>query len=113
LSYSSSPAAEIRDDGQSQTIALLDECFRQTEFIGELTGAANPEGAKALMEFLLSESFQNTMPGLMYVYPVNANATIPSEWETFGPAARSTIGQELDIASGRELWQSKWSALFD
>jgi thiamine transport system substrate-binding protein len=113
LSYSSSPAAEIRDDGQSQTVALLDECFRQTEFIGELAGAANPEGAKALMEFLLSESFQNTMPNLMYVYPVNANATIPSEWETFGPAARSTIGQELDIVSGRELWQSKWSAIFD
>jgi thiamine transport system substrate-binding protein len=113
LSYSSSPAAEIRGDGQSQTVALLDECFRQTEFVGELAGAANPEGAKALMEFLLSESFQNTMPNLMYVYPVNAKATIPSEWETFGPAARSTIGQELDIASGRELWQSKWSAIFD
>jgi thiamine transport system substrate-binding protein len=113
LSYSSSPAAEIRDDGQSQTIALLDECFRQTEFIGELAGAANPEGAKALIEFLLSESFQNTMPGLMYVYPVNPNAVIPAEWERFGPAAKSTIGQELDIASGRELWQSKWSAIFD
>ena len=113
LSYSSSPAAEIREDGLSQTVSLLDECFRQTEFVGEVAGSSNPEGAKALIDFLLSESFQNTMPGLMYVYPVNPDATIPTEWESFGPAARSTIGQELDIASGREIWQSKWSALFD
>jgi hypothetical protein len=47
------------------------------------------------------------------VYPVNPEAAIPTEWESFGPAAKSTIGQELDIASGREIWQSKWSALFE
>jgi thiamine transport system substrate-binding protein len=113
LSYSSSPAAEIRDDGKSQTAALLDECFRQTEFVGTLAGASNPEGAKALVEFLLSESFQNTMPGLMYVYPVNEKAVIPAEWSKFGPAARSTIGEDLSIATHREKWQTKWSAIFD
>jgi thiamine transport system substrate-binding protein len=113
LSYSSSPAAEIREDGKSQTAALLDECFRQTEFIGTLAGAKNPEGAKDLVEFLLSESFQNTMPGLMYVYPVNENASIPAEWAEFGPAARSTIGEDLSIATHREKWQTKWSAIFD
>ena len=113
LSYSSSPAAEIREDGKSQTAALLDECFRQTEFVGALAGANNPEGAKALIDFLLSESFQSTMPELMYVYPVNPDAAIPAEWKEFGPAARSTIGEELDIAAGRESWQLKWSAIFD
>ena len=113
LSYSSSPAAEIRDDGKSQTAALLDECFRQTEFVGTLAGASNPEGAKALVEFLLSESFQNTMPGLMYVYPVNEKAVIPAEWAEFGPAARSTIGEDLSISTHREKWQTKWSAIFD
>ena len=113
LSYSSSPAAEIREDGKSQTAALLDECFRQTEFVGTLAGAKNPEGAKALVEFLLSESFQNTMPGLMYVYPVNGKAVIPAEWSEFGPAARSTIGEDLSIATHREKWQTKWSAIFD
>ena len=113
LSYCSSPAAEIREDGKSQTVALLDEGFRQTEFIGILAGTQNPEGAKALIDFLLSESFQNTVPGLMYVYPVNPNAAIPLEWKEFGPAARTTIGGDLDIAANREKWQAKWSALFD
>ena len=113
LSYSSSPAAEIRDDGKSQTAALLDECFRQTEFVGTLAGSKNRQGAKALVEFLLSESFQNTMPGLMYVYPVNEKAVIPAEWSEFGPAASSTIGEELSISTHREKWQTKWSAIFD
>jgi thiamine transport system substrate-binding protein len=113
LSYSSSPAAEIRDNGESQTAALLDECFRQTEYVGTLSGAKNPAGAKALIDFLLSESFQSTMPGLMYVYPVNPEAEIPAEWSKFGPAARSTIGEELDIEANRETWQSKWSSLFE
>ena len=113
LSYCSSPAAEIREDGKSQTVALLDEGFRQTEFAGVLSGAKNPEGATALIEFLLSESFQNTMPGLMYVYPVNPDALIPAEWAEFGPAATSTIGEDLSIATHREKWQSAWSAIFD
>jgi thiamine transport system substrate-binding protein len=113
LSYSSSPAAEIRDDGKSQTVALLDDCFRQVEYVGVLAGSKNPAGAKALVGFLLDESFQSTMPGLMYVYPVNPEASVPAEWAEFGPAARSTIGQNLDIAANRDSWQDKWSAIFE
>jgi thiamine transport system substrate-binding protein len=113
LSYSSSPAAEIRDDGKSQTVALLDECFRQVEYVGVLAGSKNPAGAKALVEFLLAEPFQSTMPGLMYVYPVNPEASVPAEWAEFGAAARSTIGQNLDIAANRDSWQDKWSAIFE
>jgi thiamine transport system substrate-binding protein len=113
LSYSSSPAAEMRDDGKSQTVALLNDCFRQVEYAGVLAGAKNPPGAKALVDFLLSESFQSTMPGLMYVYPVNPAASIPAEWTEFGPAANSTIGQDLDLAANRDSWQDKWSAIFE
>jgi len=113
LSYSSSPAAEIRADGKSQTVSLLEECFRQVEYVGILAGAKNPSGAKALMEFLLAEPFQSTMPGLMYVFPVNPDAIVPEEWSKYGPLANSTIGEDLDIASNRSSWQDKWSALFE
>jgi thiamine transport system substrate-binding protein len=113
LSYSSSPAAEIREDGKSQTVALLDECFRQIEYVGILAGAKNTTGAKALIEFLLAEPFQSTMPGLMYVSPVNPDTTVPDEWSKYGPPANSTIGEDLDIQSNRSSWQDKWSAIFD
>jgi thiamine transport system substrate-binding protein len=53
------------------------------------------------------------MPGLMYVYPVSPNATIPAEWAEFGPSARSTIGEDLSISTHREKWQSQWSEIFD
>jgi thiamine transport system substrate-binding protein len=113
LSYSSSPAAEIGEDGISQTVPLLNECFRQIEYVGVLQGASNPEGAKELVEFLLSASFQSTIPGLMYVYPVNPEAVVPTEWAQFGPPAKSTIGEGLDIANSRVSWQDKWSVIFD
>jgi thiamine transport system substrate-binding protein len=113
LSYSSSPAAEIREDGKSQTVSLLDECFRQVEYVGLLARAKNPAGAKALVDFLLAEPFQSTMPGLMYVYPVNPDASVPAEWAEFGPAAVSTIGEDLNIAANRDSWQDKWSAIFE
>ena len=113
LSYSSSPAAEIREDGKSQTVALLEECFRQVEYVGVLAGAKNPAGAQALVEYLLAEPFQSTMPGLMYVYPVNPDASVPAEWAEFGPAATSTVGEDLEIAANRSSWQDKWSAIFD
>ena len=113
LSYSSSPAAEIREDGKSQTVALLEECFRQVEYVGVLAGAKNPTGAQALVDFLLAEPFQSTMPGLMYVYPVNPATSVPAEWAEFGSAATSTIGEELNIAANRSSWQDKWSAIFD
>jgi thiamine transport system substrate-binding protein len=94
-------------------VPLLDECFRQIEYVGILQGASNPDGAKELVEFLLSASFQSTMPGLMYVYPVNPEAVVPPEWVKFGPPARSTIGTSLDIANNRASWQDKWSVIFD
>ena len=113
LSYSSSPAAEIREDGKSQTLALLDQSFRQIEYVGILAGAKNTAGAKKLIEFLLAEPFQSTMPGLMYVYPANPNAVVPEEWSKYGPPAKSTIGKNLDIQANRSSWQDKWSTIFD
>ncbi|MGH3336966.1 MAG: thiamine ABC transporter substrate-binding protein, partial [Nocardioides sp.] len=49
LSYDSSPAFTIADDGSSTTSALLDTCFRQVESAGVLEGADNAEGARALI----------------------------------------------------------------
>lgn len=113
LSYSSSPAAEVRDDGKSQTAALLEDCFRQVEYVGVLAGAKNNRGAKALVDYLLAGPFQSTMPELMYVYPVNPDALVPSEWSEFGQPAITTIGENLEIQSNRSRWQEKWSAIFD
>ena len=68
VSYSTSPAFTVTEDGSASTTrALLGTCFRQVEFAGVLHGAANPAGARALVDFLVSAPFQADIPGQMYM----------------------------------------------
>jgi thiamine transport system substrate-binding protein len=113
LSYSSSPAFEIRDNGESQTVSLLDACYRQWEYAGAITKGKNAEGATKFIEFMLSEKFQSALPESNYVYPVREGIALPATWAEFAPAAGKTVGTTLDVAANRELWFAKWSEIFD
>lgn len=108
LSYSSSPAFTVSEDGsESSTRALLDTCSSQVEFAGLLAGAANPEGAKAVIDFLVSSEFQATIPDAMYMYPVDSEAAIPEAWSTFAPLPEPGAAHDLsvgEIDAGREGW---------
>jgi thiamine transport system substrate-binding protein len=111
LSYASSPAAELKD-GKPQSKALLNECFRQYEYAGLLEGGANSPGGQALIDFMLSQGFQESLPWNMFVYP-NQGVAIPAEFEQFAPPAESFIGEDLDFAANRERWLTDWSDVFD
>jgi thiamine transport system substrate-binding protein len=113
LSYASSPAAEVNEDGSAGTAALLSEGFRQTEFAGVLRGSANERGARALVDFLLSDDFQRSVPEAMYVYPAVTGTEVPEAWAKFALPATSTIGDDLDINGNRERWLKDWSDVFD
>lgn len=113
LSYASSPAAEVNEDGSAGTAALLTEGFRQTEFAGVLKGSANERGARALVDFLLSDDFQRSVPDAMYVYPAVPGTEVPEAWAKFALPATSTIGDDLDIDGNRERWLKDWSDVFD
>ena len=112
LSYASSPAAEIKEDGTPGSAALLDECFRQTEYAGVISGSKNQPGAKALIEFFLSDGFQSGLPANMFVYPIK-DVELPAQWAKLAQPARSTIGEELDFEANREQWLKDWSDVFD
>lgn len=113
LSYASSPAAEVLEDGTPGSEALRVECFRQTEYAGVIEGSANESGAAALVEFLGSPEFQASVPEAMYVYPAVPGIEIPGSWATFAQPATSTIGEDLDINANREQWLGDWSTIFD
>lgn len=117
LSYSSSPAFEVRDSGdyagESQTASILDGCFRQTEYVGVLKNAKNPAAAKKLAEFMLSKPFQETLADNMYVYPILETVELPKAWAEFAPAATKPVGTSLDISKNRKSWLTKWSDIFD
>lgn len=112
LSYSSSPAAEVKPDGTPGSAALLEECFRQTEYAGVIQGSANERGAAALVAFLQSPDFQASVPEAMFVYPAAPGIALPEEWARFAGPARSIIGEGLDINANREAWLQEWSGVF-
>ena len=109
LSYDSSPAFTLADDGSSTTRALLDTCFRQVEYAGVLEGAENPEGARALIEFLLSDAVQRELPESMFVFPVVDGVELPPAWEKHARQPSSPYRLDpAEIAQNREAWLEEW-----
>lgn len=106
VSYASSPPSEIPEGAaEPATAAALNTCFRQVEYAGVLKGAANPEGARQVVDFFLSPAFQADLPGQMWVYPVKADTPLPEDWAKWAPlAAQPWSVPAEDIAEGRERW---------
>ena len=61
VSYGSSPPFEVLYATEPMTEAptgvVADTCFRQVEFAGVLRGTDNPDGARKLIDFLVSERY--------------------------------------------------------
>ena len=106
---STSPAFTVQD-GRSTTAALLDTCFRQVEYAGVLEGAANPAGAEAVVDWLVSDEVQAALPTSMYVFPVADGVELPADWARY--AERPTAPYDMDpaeIAANREQWLTEWT----
>src|SRR5690606_8937292 len=112
LSYDSSPAFLLDDDGNAITDSLEQTCFRQVEYAGVLNGAENTDGAKAFVEFLLSTDVQNSLPTDMYVFPVSDDAELPADWAAHTePVEQPWAVTPEEIAANREVWLRKWTDL--
>jgi thiamine transport system substrate-binding protein len=113
VSYDSSPAFTIdKATGRSTTAALLDTCFRQVEYAGVLDHAANPEGAQAVVQWLLSPQVQKALPTSMYVFPVRNGVALPKDWARW--AKQPTNTEEVpaeEIDANRDTWLTEWSDL--
>jgi thiamine transport system substrate-binding protein len=116
VSYASSPAAEVifaqQPLQEAPTASILgpDTCFRQVEFVGVLKGARNPDLARKFVDFMLGTTFQEDIPGQMFVYPVNPDAKLPDEFVKYASVAESpaTLDPAL-IAANREKWINDWT----
>ena len=116
VSYATSPPAEVifadppREDAPSASVTAPGACFRQIEFAGVLAGTEQPELARALVDFLLGERFQEDIPLRMFVYPVNENADLPEEFVRFAQVAAepATVPPE-EIDANREAWIDAWT----
>ena len=114
VSYASSPPAEVifRDPRPSEapTGVVEASCFRQVELAGVLRGARNEDGARALIDFMLSERFQEDIPLQMFVFPARTDAELPPEFERFAVVPEQPL--ELppeEIEQNRERWVDEWT----
>ncbi|MCU1542969.1 MAG: transporter, periplasmic binding protein thiB subfamily [Microbacteriaceae bacterium] len=113
VSYASSPPFEVQEgETVAPTGALLDTCFRQTEYAGVIAGTKHTAAAEKLVDFLFSVDVQNDIPESMYVFPVNALATLPEVWsENAAIAEDPFVVSPDDIDANREQWLTEWAAI--
>ncbi|SMC71605.1 thiamine transport system substrate-binding protein [Desulfocicer vacuolatum DSM 3385] len=118
VSYASSPAAEVfyakEKPAQSPTGVVIGHgsAFRQIEFAGILKGTKQESLARALLDFLLSPSFQADIPLQMFVFPANKKASLPQVFQEHAAITKepATLSPGR-IQSHRDLWLSQWTEL--
>ena len=116
VSYASSPPAEVLgrkpQPAEAPTAVVEDSCFRQIELAGVLQGAKNEEGARQLVDFMLSKRFQDDIPLQMYVFPARRDAVLPAVFKRFAVVPEHPL--ELppeEIEANRERWIDEWTSI--
>ena len=113
VSYASSPPAEVIYADPPTDVAptgvITDSCYRQIEFAGILAGTDNEAGAQALIDFMLSETWQNDVPLNMFVYPVIDSATLPPEFVEHTAVPENPLMLDpAEIEVNRDAWTERW-----
>ena len=113
VSYASSPPAEVifadPPVDEPPTGVVTASCYRQIEFAGVLAGADNPGGARALIDFMLTPTFQNDVPLNMFVFPVAGSATLPAEFVEHAQIAEDPfILDPAEVEAQRNAWTDRW-----
>ena len=116
VSYSSSPAAEVLFSNPPTDVAPTGvaplTCFGQVEYAGVLRGTKHKAEAQMLIDYLTGTTFQSDLPLTQFVFPVNADATIPESFTRYisRPERALTIEYNV-IAENRAAWLDEWSTI--
>jgi thiamine transport system substrate-binding protein len=121
VSYATSPPAEVfYADGfdadnpatwpaDAPTGVATGTCWRQVEYAGILSGATNPAAARAVIDFLVSESFQADVPLRMFVQPARAGVAVPEVFTRYAVEPGTVWSLDADVvANGRDDWVRTW-----
>ncbi len=97
ISYTTSPAYHVEFEGTDRYRALIfgEGHVSQIEGLGLAKGAKNPAGAKAFIDFMLTDEAQEVLPLTQFMYPVSASVSLPASY-----AAAPKAPKTLSIPSG-------------
>jgi len=115
VSYASSPPAAVYyakpQPKTSPVGTMLDSCFRQVELVGVLKGTTHLAAAQALVDFMLSPTFQADVPLQMFVFPARDGVALPSVFEKFAQVDTKPLTLPADqISRNRDQWIQQWRA---
>ncbi|MDQ4077097.1 MAG: thiamine ABC transporter substrate-binding protein [Chloroflexota bacterium] len=109
VSYASSPPFT---GGTTASVVGDESCFRQIEFAGVLQNAENPELAQALIDFMLTEPFQNDVPQQMFVFPVIEDATLPESFMQSAQVPENPVTLDPEfIEENRDELIERWTEI--
>jgi len=116
VSYASSPPAEVifadPPVTEAPTAVITAGCFRQVEYAGILRGTRQEAGARALIDFMLGERFQEDIPLNMFVFPARADADLPAEFVAYTVVPASPLTMDpAAIEANRERWIEEWASI--
>jgi len=78
--------------------------------VGILAGTEHRELAEQLVDYILSQLFQEDMPLNMFVYPANENAELPAEFVEWTQVPEETaVIDPQTIDANRETWIEAWT----
>jgi thiamine transport system substrate-binding protein len=100
------------DEAPTAVVMGNESCFRQIEFAGILAGTKQRKEAEKLVDFILSQQFQEDIPLQMFVFPVNPDAELPELFINYAEVPDTTaIVAPADIESNRETWIEDWTTV--
>ncbi len=101
-------------DRPLSSVVIEDTCVRQVEYAGVLRGAANPELARQLVEFMVSPEWQAELPLTNFVFPVLTGTPLPPVFERFAvrPADPLDVPAER-VAAERDAWIEQWRTILE
>lgn len=114
VSYATSPPAEIvyAEEPKPETVStsvMVDGCYRQIEYAGVLRGAANPEGAQQVIDWLLSAPVQADIPLNMFVFPSREGVALPQVFVDFAADVPDPLQLPPDVVSANlNEWLVTW-----
>jgi thiamine transport system substrate-binding protein len=101
--------AQLAEDAEGKTSVLTDSCHEQIRYAGVLAKADSTERAGKLLDFLLTQQFQQAVPQAYGTYPVRQGVELPEGWaETVAAPEEPNTLPAREADAGRKAVLARW-----
>lgn len=110
LSYGTSPAVHLLYDQTEryQALVLDDAAYAQIEGVGITKGTKNLRLAEQLVEYILSEEFQELIPETQFMLPARTDIKLPPSFRIAAKPDRILNLPPEQVEERLEGWLAGW-----